>query len=74
MIRINLLGANREAVKKKAPLQAGQKLTAACALILVLAGGFVGWRFWTIGRDSARHGSSRSSSANSACSFDTHAG
>jgi type IV pilus assembly protein PilN len=54
MIRINLLSADRATAKKKKPLLAGQKMTAGCALILLLTGAFVGWRFWTVGRDSAR--------------------
>jgi type IV pilus assembly protein PilN len=54
MIRINLLSADRAAVKKKKPLQSGQKMTAACSLILVLTVAFLGWRYWSLNRDSAR--------------------
>lgn len=54
MIRINLLSADRGAAKKKKPLRAGQKMTAACGLILILAVAFVGWRYWSLNRDSAR--------------------
>jgi len=55
MIRINLLAAERKQTKKKAvALQTGQKLTIGCTLILVLAGIFIGWRYWVIGRDSAQ--------------------
>jgi type IV pilus assembly protein PilN len=53
MIRINLLSASRDVAKKK-PLQTGQKLTAACGLILVVTLGLVGWRFWALNRASAR--------------------
>jgi type IV pilus assembly protein PilN len=55
MIRINLLAAERKQTKKKAvSLQSGQKLTIGCTLILVLAGLFIGWRYWVVGRDSAQ--------------------
>jgi type IV pilus assembly protein PilN len=55
MIRINLLAVERTPSKKKAlTLQAGQKLTVCCGLILVLAAAFIGWRYWAMARDSAR--------------------
>ncbi len=52
MIRINLLAVEREAKKKKATFQAGQKVTLACGLILVLTIGVVGWRYWALMRES----------------------
>lgn len=54
MIRINLLAAERDRTKKKAVTLGtlGQKLTVGCSLILVLAALFVGWRYWTVNRDS----------------------
>jgi hypothetical protein len=54
MIKINLLAAERKAVKKKLPFQVGQKLTVACGAILVAAGLLIGWRYWDLGRESAR--------------------
>jgi type IV pilus assembly protein PilN len=56
MIRINLLAAERDRGKQKAVTlgTTGQKLTIGCSLILVLAVLFIGWRYWTVGRDSAR--------------------
>ena len=50
MIRINLLAGERRTAKRAvaAPFQAGQKLTVACSLILILATLFVGWRYWTL--------------------------
>jgi type IV pilus assembly protein PilN len=57
MIRINLLAAERSSTKKKAAVSfgtAGQKMTVGCSLILVLAVLFVGWRYWTLGRESAQ--------------------
>jgi type IV pilus assembly protein PilN len=52
MIRINLLTAERPHGPKKALLGTGQKLTIGCSLILVLAGAFVGWRYWALSRQS----------------------
>jgi type IV pilus assembly protein PilN len=53
MIRINLLAVEREAKKKKATFQAGQKVALACGLILALTGGVVGWRYLLISKESA---------------------
>jgi type IV pilus assembly protein PilN len=53
MIRINLLASERAQAKKKvASFQAGQKLTVGCSLILVVAALFIGWRYWSLGRQS----------------------
>jgi type IV pilus assembly protein PilN len=56
MIRINLLAAERERGKKKAALfgTVGQKLTIGCSLILVLAVLFIGWRYWSLARQSSQ--------------------
>ena len=53
MIRINLLASERTPAKKKLTFQTGQKLTVGCSLILVLAGLFIGWRYWSLGQQSA---------------------
>jgi type IV pilus assembly protein PilN len=55
MIRINLLAAERDKSKKKAGAilgTTGQKMTVGCSLILILAVAFIGWRYWTLTRDS----------------------
>ena len=52
MIRINLLAVERDAKKKKATFQAGQKVAVACGFILMLTGGVVGWRYWLLARES----------------------
>ena len=52
MIRINLLAVERARAKQKVTLQVGQKLTIACSLVLILGGLFVGWRYWSLERDS----------------------
>jgi len=56
VIRINLLAAERERAKKKAVTfgTAGQKMAVGCSLILVLAVMFIGWRFWSLNRDSTQ--------------------
>ena len=55
MIRINLLAVERERTKKKTvTFQVGQKLTVGCTLILILGVLFVGWRYWTLTRESAQ--------------------
>jgi type IV pilus assembly protein PilN len=54
MIRINLLAAERERSKRRAKLQAGQKLTLACSLILVATGLGIGWWYWSLGKQSVR--------------------
>ena len=54
MIRINLLTSGRAQAKKKITFQAGQKLTVGCALILVVAALFIGWRYWSLSRQSTQ--------------------
>src|ERR1700736_6058713 len=56
MIRINLLAAERERGKKKAALfgTTGQKLTIGCSIILVVAVLFIGWRYWSLARQSTQ--------------------
>lgn len=56
MIRINLLASDRVQAKKKLGFQTGQKLTVGCSLILVVAGLFIGWRYWSLTRQSAQLG------------------
>ena len=54
MIKINLLATDRERTKRKATFRiAGQKLTIACSMVLVLATLAVGWWFWALQRQSA---------------------
>jgi type IV pilus assembly protein PilN len=56
MIRVNLIGADRRAVAAKPSrgLQAGQKVTLAGSLILLLAVALVGWRYWAVGQEAER--------------------
>ncbi|MGD9903844.1 MAG: PilN domain-containing protein [Vicinamibacterales bacterium] len=55
MIRVNLLPTERR--KTKAPafgLQAAQKIALGGSLVLLLAGAFVGWRYWALGQEAAQ--------------------
>jgi type IV pilus assembly protein PilN len=54
MIRINLLSAEREKVKRRTTVQLGQRLTVACSLILVAALLGIGWWYWSLNTQSAR--------------------
>lgn len=54
MIRINLLQAERRAAKKPIGFHFAQKLPVACGLILLAAALFLGWRYWSLGQQSAQ--------------------
>lgn len=55
MIKINLLHADRSRAKKKTlAIPTGQRLTIGCTLILVVTLALIGWRYWSLNRESAR--------------------
>lgn len=54
MIRINLLAVERERAKRRAGLQAGQKVTIGCSLILLVTAVGLGWWFWSLREEAAR--------------------
>jgi type IV pilus assembly protein PilN len=54
MIRINLLATERATKKTAVTFQTGQKLVIGCSLILVMAVLFIGWRYWTLSRESTQ--------------------
>src|SRR5262245_56528059 len=65
MIKINLLAGERKVAKKKLPFVGGavgastgggggSKLTVVCTLILLVAALGIGWRYWTISRESVQ--------------------
>ena len=54
MIRINLLGVERQRAKKALAFDIGQRLTLACSLILVMAALLIGWWYWSIGQESSQ--------------------
>jgi type IV pilus assembly protein PilN len=53
MIKINLLAGDQKRARKKVGFQAGQKVTLGASLILLAAGLFIGWRYWTVTKESA---------------------
>lgn len=54
MIKINLLSGERKAAKKKLAFDPTRQITAICGAILLVATAAIGWRYWTVSRDSAR--------------------
>ena len=54
MIRVNLLGVERQKAKKAIAFDVGQSVTAACSLILVATVVLIGWWFWSLREESAR--------------------
>ena len=55
MIRINLLTAERRAVKAASPrFEAGQKMMILGSLILLLTVAALGWRYWSLGQQAAQ--------------------
>jgi len=54
MIRINLLGVQRQKARKAPAFDIGQRLTVACSLILVVAALGIGWWYWSLNEASTR--------------------
>ena len=54
MIRINLLGTERQKTKKAAAFDAGTRITVASSLIVVLTAVLVGWWYWSLNQASAQ--------------------
>ena len=54
MIRINLLGVERQKVRSAIAFDIGQTVTVACSLILVTTVLLIGWWYWSIRQDSSR--------------------
>jgi len=54
MIRINLLGGERQVKKKALAFDLGQRLTLACSLILVLTVAGVAYWYWSLQQRSAQ--------------------
>jgi type IV pilus assembly protein PilN len=57
MIRINLLGTERQKTRSKVVVPSfdlGQRLTFACSLILVAAALGIGWWYWSLNNEAAR--------------------
>jgi Tfp pilus assembly protein PilN len=54
MIRINLLGAERQRSRKAPAFDITRQLTLACSVILVITAGGIGWWYWSMTQTSAR--------------------
>lgn len=54
MIRINLLGVERQTVRKSTFLDANQRTSLACSLVLILAMAGVGFWYWSLSNQTAR--------------------
>jgi type IV pilus assembly protein PilN len=54
MIKINLLASERRRAPRRIALPIGQRVTVACSLVLVVAGLFIGLRYRTLAKESAR--------------------
>jgi type IV pilus assembly protein PilN len=53
MIRINLLGAERQSARKVPLVDLAQRVTVLCALVVVIAGAVIGWWYWSLRSASA---------------------
>jgi Tfp pilus assembly protein PilN len=54
MIRINLLGGERQKANRAVRFDVGQQLTALCGLIVVAAVGGIGFWYWSLSQEAAR--------------------
>ena len=54
MIRINLLGGDRDRTQRGGEVDLGQKVTIGCSVILMATVVLIGWRFWSLRQDSVQ--------------------
>src|SRR5688572_26482002 len=54
MIRVNLLGIERQKTKKAPAFDRAARVTAACSLVLIAAVGGIGWWYWSLGQEAVR--------------------
>jgi type IV pilus assembly protein PilN len=55
VIRINLLGVEKPQKGRKFPVfDVAQRTTLACSLVLVVAGGGIGWWYWSLSQTASR--------------------
>src|SRR5512139_915537 len=54
MIRINLLGVERQKARKAFAFDIGAQITLICSLILVAAVLGIGWWYWSLSQESAQ--------------------
>lgn len=54
MIRINLLGVERQKARRAPAFDIGKRITLACSLVLVLAAAGIGFWFWSLSQEAAQ--------------------
>jgi hypothetical protein len=54
MIRINLIGIERQAKKAAVPFELSQQVPALCALIVLVTAAGTGWWYWSLGQEGRR--------------------
>ena len=54
MIRINLLGVERQKARKAPAFDLSRQLTVACSLIVALSAAGIGWWYWTLNQERAQ--------------------
>jgi type IV pilus assembly protein PilN len=54
VIRINLLGSERQKAKKAPAFDPAARVTLVCSLVLVVAASGIGWWYWSLMQASAR--------------------
>jgi type IV pilus assembly protein PilN len=54
MIRINLLGGERQKTRKAPAFDAAQRVTLLCSLVLVLGASGIGWWYWSLSTAAAQ--------------------
>jgi type IV pilus assembly protein PilN len=54
MIRINLLGVDRQKGRRAPAFDIGKRITMACSLVLVLAAAGIGFWYWSLSQEAAQ--------------------
>ncbi len=54
MIRINLLGIERQKARRAPAFDIGKRITLACSLVLVVAAAGIGFWYWSLTREAAQ--------------------
>jgi len=54
MIRINLLGVDRQKIRRAPAFDIGKRITVACSLVLVLAAAGIGWWYLSLTSEAAQ--------------------
>jgi Tfp pilus assembly protein PilN len=54
MIRVNLLGVERQKARKAAAIDPATRVTLACSVVLIAAVAGIGWWYWSLGQEAVR--------------------